>query len=101
MKIKSIIVATTLVFSSTCGVAEETVDVKELCSSYSELARVIMRNRQFGVSMSKAMVAAGDYSNLVVEAYKSPRYNTTEYKQRAMEEFSTEAYVDCFTILTK
>lgn len=80
------------------------------CESLSDLSGSIMKARQAGVSMQKAMAIANDgnkealnnYTRLqVIKAYDSPRFTTDDYQMRAISDFSDEAYLECVKVVNK
>lgn len=77
------------------------------CKSVSELAQTIMKSRQAGVSMSSLIDMEIDpgiralVTNMVMEAYDSPRYNTEDIKQQTISDFRDEWYLKCAKASTK
>lgn len=72
------------------------------CEVISRLAKSIMQARQSGVSMSEMMgIAARDEDfkalaeALVIDAYDSPRYSTDGMKQRSIEDFENNVFLQC------
>jgi|GEM_PF-2347695 len=83
-------------------------DWRIICQVNSELAEVIMKNRQQGMSMAKVMEIADMSSqdkmlsafveSYIIKAYDSPRYSTGEMQIRAIENFRDERYLECVKI---
>jgi len=70
------------------------------CKSVEDLAEVIMGCRQSGVAMSSAMKVADDEPvtrAMVIDAWQRPMYNTEEYKQRSIQRFKDDWYMQCVT----
>lgn len=74
------------------------------CRALSDLAEAIMKNRQAGVAMTRAMEVTDGIEieylrklvrGFVIEAYKEPHYQTESYKQRAITNFSDVVYLEC------
>lgn len=70
---------------------------QDLCGTYVDGARVVMRARQGGMPITRALsYMRDDYSRAqVMRAYRTPRYMTTELKQYAIDEFVNSEYVLC------
>ncbi len=76
-----------------------------LCDGISNVAESIMKARQDGLSISKAMkiiqeevpdqqtIAA--YEKLTIAAYEKQRLSSNEYKTKSIEDFRDKAYLDC------
>lgn len=61
-------------------------------------ADVIMRARQLGRPMPElydAFSTSEVLQQIVVLAYDSPRFNTQEYKDKAVQDFSNKLYMEC------
>lgn len=72
---------------------------QEFCASFSKLAGTVMSGRQNGILMSDAMRLAGDskmIQAMVSDAYKQPAFSSTEYKEKAVREFTDQAYSICW-----
>jgi hypothetical protein len=72
------------------------------CENIAGWAETIMKKRQSGVSLSKALATpmpGQDNDNLheamVLEAYKHPHYNTPEYQQRSVGNFRNKVHLYC------
>lgn len=75
------------------------------CESIESLTRSIMRARQVGVSMVKVITSIkksgmGEGSKIavkriIIDAYDTPRYNSREYRQNAVDEFANRYYKRC------
>ncbi len=71
------------------------------CAQQAQLAGTIMRARQSGVPMSKAMdiVRGSRVSEVMVEyAYSEPRYLSDLYIDRSVQEMENMAYAICHKI---
>lgn len=97
--IKSCILAVSVLTASCQPVA-----ASDLCSSQSDLAAVIMKARQSGISISKSLKIADSSSDanlgnatkaLVKLAYTKPRYSSDEFRENAVVDFGTEVYNLC------
>lgn len=79
----------------------------EVCIKISQLARVIMSNRQQNVPMSVMMESITDKPTaeqakaselsklLTLAAYKQPRFSTPTYIQNAITDFENKVLMDC------
>lgn len=68
------------------------------CGPVASLANTIMKARQSGMSIVKAMEIAGDDKGvqaIVRLAYMEPRYSSDLYRENAATEFETEVYLIC------
>lgn len=75
-----------------------------ICKSTAGAAKAIMNSRQRGVSMTEMMdkvVGTAEpaikdvVKAFVIAAYEKPRFNTSEYQQKAEIDFENEAYLVC------
>ena len=88
--------AATLLMTTTATLAEEGEDV---CTSVSRIAGMIMENRQEGVPLVDMMRIAEDNQMLrilTLEAYNTPRYNSQEHKDLAIEDFTNGVALACY-----
>lgn len=78
------------------------------CRSLSDLAGSIMKSRQSGVPMTRAMGITDDIElpsfkelvrSFVIQAYKEPHYQSEKYKQRAIVSFSDNIYLECLNFV--
>ncbi len=77
------------------------------CSDISELAEAIMTSRQYGMSAIKLVKIAeesfGEHDALAIEmidaAFDEPRYTTEDFKQEAIEEFTSMYFLECYKIM--
>jgi len=68
------------------------------CGPVADLAKTIMKARQSGMSIVKAMEIAGDDKGvqaIVRLAYMEPRYSSELYRESAATDFETEVYLIC------
>jgi len=82
----------------------------EICKTLGESAEVTMKARQVGVAMSQALASIpanlnGDgrrlLENIVVEAYKVPRFSTAEMQYRATQDYRNRIELACFTTMSR
>ena len=70
---------------------------EEVCPLAQTVARKIMEARQAGASMSDML--ANKPSDLVrkltISAYETPRYQSPEFIQRAIDDFGNDTYLAC------
>jgi len=91
---KKLLFTTTILLSSITSYAEEMAS----CETIEQMASVTMMARQGGVPMKTVYDAAKDSKfaqKMVIEAYETPQYNTTEYKERAQQKFADKYYMKC------
>lgn len=79
----------------------------EECTQAAHLAESIMTARQNGTSLEKALSVLTDNvddpaavnagKQLIIEAYKQPRYNSEEIQQRTIGDFRDNVHVACLT----
>lgn len=68
------------------------------CGPIADLAKTIMKARQYSMSIVKAMeIAGGDkgVQAIVRLAYMEPRYSSDLYRENAATDFETEVYLIC------
>lgn len=68
------------------------------CGPVAELAKTIMKARQSGMSVVKAMEIAKEDKGvqaIVRLAYMEPRYSSDLYRENAATDFETEVYLIC------
>ena len=71
---------------------------KELCTAVSGAASLIMELRQSNAPLSSVLEVVGDVAileELVIEAYKKPRYSSKAYQNSAIADFSNIAMLAC------
>lgn len=70
----------------------------ELCEQIQELAEVIMTARQDGAKLNDMMAASDNRlaHEIVIDAYKEARYNTPQFKLKAVNEFSNKWVLGCY-----
>jgi len=91
---KKFILAITLVMASTAAFAQEQTP----CENVQELAFTIMKVRQSGVPMVKMYkVAKGEKAveQMVIAAYDMPQFNTESIKQRTIQDFADNMFLQC------
>ena len=70
----------------------------EKCTFISESAELIMQLRQSNAPIADVLKITEDFEvllELVIKAYETPRYNSEEYKDNAIIDFSNLAMVSC------
>jgi hypothetical protein len=69
----------------------------ELCLAYTDLGRTLMTARQEGIPIEKILkiTTSQDSRELAIIAYGRVRYQSAEYRQRAIDDFAAEVYVEC------
>lgn len=68
------------------------------CGPVADLAKAVMKARQSGMSVVKAMEIAKDDKGvqaIVRLAYMEPRYSSELYRENAATDFETEVYLIC------
>lgn len=72
-------------------------DKAEVCPVAQELARKTMEARQAGVSMSDMLANKPTelLRRLTIAAYETPRYQSPEFIQRAIDDFGNDTYLAC------
>lgn len=93
--IKSSIIATSIIFSSSI-LAEESFELD--CHHYSNIAGTVMYARQAGVPMQELIEAAGDNAILIYltgEAYKYSVLPSPEYAQKYVSQYADRIYQEC------
>ncbi|WP_217476617.1 hypothetical protein [Stutzerimonas stutzeri] len=94
------IVAGAIALLASAGVSADQKRTAQ-CAQISEVASEIMKTRQAGVSMAKMMEvpSEGDLGDmlrgLTIAAYEKPRYSTPEMRQREIEDFQNDVYLNC------
>jgi hypothetical protein len=79
-------------------------DIK--CKAIPEIAELVMKSRQEGISMNKQLQQLLSYTTmpadlvekereLIVEAYALPKFETNRDKLFIIMEFSTKAFINC------
>lgn len=68
-----------------------------ICQPISEFAKEVMVARQAGVPLAKALtvITQPAMQALIVSAYRKPRYNTEQYRERAAVDFANETLITC------
>ena len=85
----------------TNSLADKQPTPDQLCRIEGSLAAVVMRMRQTGARMSDLIeqikVAPGGSRELVLKAYKYPRYSTHSMQDQAVKNFQNEIELGCFS----
>jgi hypothetical protein len=105
MNIIKAIAITTVLFSSAASAELDQAKKFELCDITSEVATVVMRNRQEGIPMATMMKITNEQGSseatkklnieIIVDAYKAARFDSAEYKEKAITEFANKYYSAC------
>lgn len=71
--------------------------LERICVLESETAGVVMELRQIGVPIGKALDVSVEpyYKVIVYAAYSMERYNTKQYQEASIREFSNAAFFHC------
>lgn len=80
-------------------VAAEETKKEDVCATIGELADSIMKARQIGVPMSKAMTVAKDtdwLQEMVIKAYEQPAYQSDGMQKKAVSDFVNDYLVVCY-----
>lgn len=109
MKVKNkvlLAVTTALLGCSAPVAAKDNPYVKQYCSGVSDIAALVMIQRQVGVPIKEVMKSDSEYDTedkevaklveaIALDAYSVPLYNTEQYKRQAVVQFSNEVFVSC------
>lgn len=91
---RALAVVVVMLAAAACVQREDSRDTE--CTMVSSLARSVMKSRQDGANMAEMMEGANEVlRRLAVEAYSQPRYSSPEYIQKAIDDFSNDAYLAC------
>lgn len=81
----------------------------ELCEGFASYAEVTMKAHQAGVPLSTVLGALSTeeqvelkelMQEIVITAYKTPRYSSEEYKSKAAADYRDKIHVSCLTKFT-
>lgn len=103
-KIKALALSVALMTTVCVQQAVAQEDITDPCVVASDLAKVIMEHRQLGTPISKVVDLAGGNSyviGLVLIAYDTPRFSTSEYQQEAVTDFSNMVGLVCYKELSQ
>lgn len=89
-----------------CGLAAPAAaqDMTDTCSHAADIAATIMKGRQNGVPAAQMVKTTVPMfppqsqrlaRDMVLAAYQEPRYNTADYANRAISDFSDIVFVSC------
>ncbi len=74
----------------------------ETCVAVQGIAKAVMKNRQTGVGIDSVMGIANNagklkplITDIVITAYDSPKFSTSDYQEEAITEFGNSYYIDC------
>lgn len=66
------------------------------CATLGSLAKHVMQLRQRGTDMSFLVNELTGYSDMIIAAYKQPRFRTADMQAKAAQDFSNEEQVQCY-----
>lgn len=69
-----------------------------LCTQFSELAALVMENRQNGVTLAQALPTAGDsklLQRMVIDAYQKGAMRSPDNMIRQQQDYANEWMLDC------
>lgn len=100
MRWSPILAAVAALASATPSGALDQAEIIATCGKFSELAGAIMKGRQNGVLMTKALEMAGPsvgpkIMDIIEGAYSKPRYSSEEYRAAAVIDYSNEVMSEC------
>ena len=110
MKVKNkvlLAVTTALLGCSAPVAAKDNPYVKQYCSGVSDIAALVMIQRQSGVPIKEVMKSDSEYDTeedkevaklveaIALDAYSGTLYNTEQYKRQAVVQFSNAVFVTC------
>lgn len=81
----------------------------DACAEFEGLAEVVVKAKQRGLPMSKAMTIIGEAGDnpmarrilraLIMDAYKLPNFSSEEYRQKQVVEFRNSVASTCYKVL--
>jgi hypothetical protein len=83
---------------------------RETCEAMSGVAKAVMGARQSGAPMPEVMnvikvndnkIAKDFAEELIIMAYDRPRFDTQEYQQQMINNFTDSVYLQCVKALRK
>lgn len=89
---KKLIALTVLLTACTPAIADP------LCTQFSELAALTMKNRQNGVTLAQALPTAGDsklLQRMVIDAYQKGAMRSPDNMIRQQQDYANEWMLDC------
>ena len=79
-----------------------TAQAEDNCLIIESYARTVMDARQGGISLKDAMATTekGDKftPKIIIAAYNKPHYITKKMKQRTINNFADDTYLDCLKV---
>lgn len=79
--------------------AEFTKSESELCDSFENMSRLIMKSRQAGTPMRDLIKRAKGNEAIIatiVDAFKEPRWSSLERVKRSVDDFANDSYKVCY-----
>lgn len=74
----------------------------EHCSNFHLLGETVMSGRQAGVAAKDMADKVADkdpiFLEIIIEAYRRPRYTLPEFQQQSVEDFANFVYLTCLEI---
>ncbi|EKO3451849.1 hypothetical protein NTE11_003103 [Vibrio fluvialis] len=104
MKIKTVVLATLIIFSGELLASESNDD--DYCLTINSMAGKMMEARQLGIplaEMKKPLDALSGaekdlFTDILISAYEKPRFNGEEIKKRYITEHQNEWYLKCIKV---
>lgn len=100
---KIFLMALMLLFATAAYAEDSPADI---CEKWAELAGKLMEFRQMGGSMAEIIGKSGMaddsiYRQMVIKAYKTPRFGSEGYRREAVQDFANEIYLGCFEVMIR
>ena len=111
MKVKNkvllAVTAALLSCSTPVSASKDNPYIKQYCSEVSDVAALIMLQRQSGVPIKETIKPKSERTTkegkhvaklveaIALDAYSIPMYNTEQYKKQAIIQFANDTYVVC------
>lgn len=86
-----LLVCVVLIFSSAPTFAESEV----VCNFEGTVAFLIMSSRQNGENIGQMIKESPKSKGLIMRAYEQPRFDSDEYKKKAIKDFENEIILEC------
>ena len=95
---KKLLIAVTSLVLSSAAYAGDKVESKDPCEVWSDLAKVVMGNRQQETDLADMVKIAKDNAvalNIVKMAYSRPAYSVKKNQDNAVKRFANDVYLIC------
>ncbi len=66
-----------------------------VCNFEGTVAFLIMSSRQNGENIGQLIKESPSSKKLIIRAYEQPRFDSDEYKQKAIKDFENEIILEC------